>query len=873
MREPLPRVLTCLAVPLLFLALAPAAAAAERLGRTVVPTFEAVELRLDADRPDYTGLARIELEVREPAPSFAFHAEEMEIRKLSLEGSGRDVAAEHDSGGEHGLVTVRPARPLAPGRYTLSVEFANEFGTKAVGLYRMDQEGRGYAFTQFEPDDAREAFPCWDEPEFKIPWQLTISVPEKHLAVTNTPPEKETREAGWKTTVFARTRPLPSYLIAIATGPLETVPIEGLSVPGRIVTPHGQTGLASEAVKLTPPILAALERYFGRPYPYEKLDFIAVPEFWPGAMENPGAVTFADRILLMDPKTADQDQRRWLIHVIAHELAHMWFGDLVTMAWWDDLWLNESFADWMAVKISQETFPEFRSAETQLADIHELMNTDARPSTPAIRNPVKGTENLLQEVGIAYDKGKSVLAMFESWLGEERFRQGVRDYLATHEWGNATAADLWSALSKASGRDVGGPMSTFLDQNGVPLVGVELIEGRRVKLTQERFLNHGVQAEPRTWRIPVGLKVYDGTAVSTQSVLLETPEAVVELEVSGTPVWVYPNAGERGYYRWKAPADLLDALTRDAPSRLDVTERIGLLSNLSALLDAGALHGDELLRNLQRYSGDPDPLVLGSLLEVLGRVHQAFVTEELEEPFARAVRHTLGPALERIGLKRVEGEPVTVTLLRPELLGWLAAEGRDLKLLAHAEALGRAYRADPASVDPSLADAAVRLSARRGGRALFDEYRKRFETAEAPAERRRYLRALGQFRDPALQDEALRYTLEGPLRPNELGAIQQAMIETERDLDRTFRWTLQNHAAIVKRIPPMFASFLPYAASGCSAERLRQAQEFFGKPENQAPGTDTALAKVADQVNDCVRLRQREGAAVARFLKAGAESD
>src|SRR5262245_59143682 len=218
----------------LLLLLAPGRPAlAERLGQAVVPTSEAVDLRLDADQPNYTGSVRIELEAREPAASFALHAEEMQIVKLALQGPAGPVNATFAAGGEHGLLTVKPEAPLAAGRYTLAIDFSNDFGTRAVGLYRMTQDGHGYAFTQFEPDDAREAFPCWDEPEFKIPWQLTLSVPEKHLAVTNTPVEKETSADGWKTTTFTRTKPLPSYLIVIATGPLETVPIEGMSVPGR----------------------------------------------------------------------------------------------------------------------------------------------------------------------------------------------------------------------------------------------------------------------------------------------------------------------------------------------------------------------------------------------------------------------------------------------------------------------------------------------------------------------------------------------------------------------------------------------------------------------------------------------------------------
>ena len=276
---------------------------------------------------------------------------------------------------------------------------------------------------------------------------------------------------GRRTVAFARTKPLPSYLLALATGPLETVPIPGMSVPGRVVTVKGASGLAGEAVRTTPPLLAALERYFGRPYPYEKLDLIAVPEFWPGAMENPGAITFRDTILLLDARGASAAQREAHVTINAHELAHMWFGDLVTMEWWDDLWLNESFASWMGDKAAEEAFPELRTAVSDVATLQGAMVTDARLSTRAIRQPVSALDNLLQAADtLAYQKGEAVLGMVEAWVGPEAFRKGVLDYLAAHEWKNASAADLWRALGKAAGKDVGGVLATFLDQPGIPLV-------------------------------------------------------------------------------------------------------------------------------------------------------------------------------------------------------------------------------------------------------------------------------------------------------------------------------------------------------------------------------------------------------------------
>ena len=319
-------------------------------------------------------------------------------------------------------------------------------------------------------------------------------MPAGDASIANTPEESAVEKDGKRTTVFKTTRPLPSYLLAIATGPLEFVPIPGTSVPARVVTTKGQSALAGLAVAMTPPILASLERYFGSRHPYEKLDLIAVPEYWYGAMENPGCVVLRDSFIFRGRATEADRARR--AGVVAHEIAHMWFGDLVTMAWWDDLWLNESFASWMEDKITAELHPEFNSPVGQVKSTQRVMGTDSLLTTRAMRQPVRSMDSLLQSAdALAYTKGSAVLHMVEGWIGPEAFREGVLAYLKAHADANATADDLWSALSKASKKDVASTLSSFLDQPGVPLVNVEPLPGGRARLTQSRFVNAG--AVPR----------------------------------------------------------------------------------------------------------------------------------------------------------------------------------------------------------------------------------------------------------------------------------------------------------------------------------------------------------------------------------------
>ena len=861
----------------LVLILAPAASAqpapvpAARLGTEVVPTLQSIDLRLDADQPDYRGKVKIELEVRQATGRIRFHSEGPELTALTLSGAAGRIDAAFEAESDE-VVAVTTPEALVPGAYTLEIEFTNPFDTQAVALYRMEQEGAGYVFSQFQADDAREAFPCWDEPAFKIPYQLTLTVPEGHLAITNTPVEKETVADGWRTVVFARTPPLPSYLLAIASGPLETVPMPGLGVPGRLVTVRGQSRLAAAAVAVTPPILKALERYFGSPYPFAKLDFLALPEFWPGAMENPGAVTYADRLLLLDEATASVAQRRRLAGVIAHELAHMWFGDLVTMEWWDDLWLNESFATWMGDKIVTEVFPELEAEVAAIQSVQGVLTRDGRATTEAIRRPIGTAKDLLSGIGLTYRKGRTVLGMFEQWLGPETFRRGVVRYLEDHSWGNATAADLWRALDQASGEKVSAAMATFLDQPGFPRIDVELLADGRVKLSQERFRTHGTTSPGFTWKVPVALAYGGGDvarASATETVLLDAERRTVSL--AGKPEWIFPNSGAYGYYRWSLPEAQLRHLVEHAGELLTRGERVELIGNLSALLAAGKLSGDGYLELLGELAGDGDPTVVNTLARALGAVKMAFVPEELEEPFAAYVRRTLGPALARFGLERADGEPEAVSLVRPVLWAWLGREGRDPAVLAAAARLARAELTGDGlpAVDPSLAGVALELAAVGGGRELFDEYKKRFESAGSPTERARFLDALGAFDSPELRRAAYDYALAGPLRPNEIFDVGRAMSNDAAGRDLGFRWLTESWDELMGRVPPVFASFMPFFASGCSAERLAEARAFFAQPEHRGPATGKQLAQVAEQVEDCVRLRAREGEAVARFLQDG----
>ena len=661
---------------------------------------------------------------------------------------------------------------------------------------------------------------------------------------------------------------MPSYLLALAMGPLEFVDVPGMKNPTRVVTVRGQSHLAQLAVETAPPIVAALERYFDMPYPYEKLDLVAVPEYWYGAMENPGAITFTERSLLLDPQSASTQSRRTLTRYLAHELAHMWFGDFVTMAWWDDLWLNESFADWMGDKITEEVAPQFQLQLGELETVQGVMETDARPSTDPIRQPTADGNEAMRAVGLAYYKGKAVLSMFEYWIGPDTFRRGVNEYLRAHAWKNAVAADLWASLGQVSGKDVTAAMAGYIDQQGFPLVTVEPLADGSVRLAQTRFLNYGVKADPLLWKVPIALKWSDGVQVRTQRVLLEGPNATVKLEGGGKPVWVMPNGDGRGYYHWSVPQQMMLALSHQASTAMNASERITFLGNLNALLEAGELRGDVFLRMLAEMAGDPVPLVASAVIGGLRSAEAAFVSDDLFGAWAVYVRQTLSPMAQRYGLEKKAGEPEVVSLMRPQLFSLLGERGQDPAALAMADRLAGQYLKDPAAAqDPALVGTALQLHAMKGDRALFDRYRQELENAKTPAARSRYLSALGEFRDPAIQDEALRYVAGGQVRANEIRTIPYGIrSQSDRGRDRVFAWMRAHYTQLTAKMPEAFQASLPGYASGCQAERIAIAKQFFSDPAHQVPGTEKELGQTVEEVEDCVGLRGREGAAVAAYL-------
>ncbi|HET6349655.1 MAG TPA: M1 family aminopeptidase [Candidatus Krumholzibacteria bacterium] len=844
----------------------PAFADEPRLDPNVAPTSEAVVLNLDANQTDYTGSVKIQVHVEKATREFLFHAEEMKLDTVELSGAAGKIPVTITSGGDRGTQKATTTADLAPGDYTLAISFSKPYNTQAVGLYRGMFEGKGYLFTQFESLDARKAFPCWDEPIYKIPWDMTITVPTQQVAVFNTPVEKEQMGATTHTYIYKRTPPTSSYLLAVAAGTFESVPITGQSVPGRIYTCKGQKKLAAHAASIAPRILAAEENYFGTKYPYEKLDFIAVPEYWPGAMENPGLITFSDKILLVDPASVSLSQKSTLAMVIIHEEAHMWFGDLVTMAWWDDLWLNESFADWLAVKLMPELYPEYGYETRELQEVNHTMTQDANAITTPVRRKVDSGADIMEDLDITYKKGRTVLKMTEAFIGADKFQLGVRNYLAAHAWKNAVAADLFTALADASGKNIEPILASYLDQAGFPLVKVGVEPNGMVTLSQTRFRNAGAAVSDETWSVPVRLKISDGKNVQTRVVVLDKPTK--QVEIPGKVDWVMPDDGGVGYYRWIVPSQMMMKLASHPDATMSKRERTRFLGNARALLNGGEITGDEYLTIASDMAQHPEPEIVTSVMTDLETLRMPFVTADLEGPFSRYVLHTLSPARQRYGIEPKSDDSEDVRLMRPTLIDWLGEDGRDPDVITYCEGVTEKYMQDPASVDPTIAGAALRVAASDGDQARFEQFRDKLEAATVPSDRSRYMGAMGHFRDPKIQDEVLALALTDKIRVMDRFQLLSGLMDTEAGRDRTYTWMTRNYDKLASGLPVEFRAYFPFMVSGCEQQRLDAAKKFFAEPAHQVDGTERNLEKVSSQISDCLNLREREGKAVATYLKS-----
>jgi aminopeptidase N len=781
------------------------ATAPGKLPKTVLPTHYEIELEPNLDTLTLAGSQVVDIEVREPTARVILNAVNMTLTGATVD-DGHSATIALDAGAETAALTF--PRPLAVGAHKLRIGFTAQINRFGRGLFFVDyptEQGRKRMISsQLEPADARRVFPCWDEPAFKATFALTVTVPRNFLAVSNMPVVREEPVTpALKQVSFATTPKMSSYLFVLAAGELERLSAQADGVAVSIVTTAGKRAHGRFALDTAVDLLRYFNDYFTIRYPLPKLDLIAVPGGFGGAMENWGAITFFESRLLFDPAASADGARRGIFSIIAHEIAHQWFGNLVTMGWWDNLWLNEGFATWMQDKAAEHLYPQWQTWLNSNAQKQNALNLDARRTSRPIQQPVANeSEAMAVFDGITYVKGQALIRMLERYLGEDVFRAGIRNYMAAHAYGNTTTADLWRALETASGKPVARVASAFTEQAGVPLVVAEprcAGDEQRIAVRQERFTIRDPDAAPRRWQVPVAIGPLRALRPA-ETVLLTEPSQDIAAGRCGEPVKL--NLGDFGYYRVEYDAATRAMLARSL-ALMPAADRLNLLADGWALVEAGRAEPASYLELVEEIGSDDSRAVWEQVIGTFSRLDRLARNHPERAAFAAYARAKLRPLFDRLGWDATGGDADDGALLRARLIRVLGELG-DGEVRVEARRRFAAFRQNPTSLRPALRDVVAHVVGLTADRTTYDDLLALARATTNAAERVRYYSAAASARDPTLASETLALTLTDELPTNLVGMIINEIASSGEQGDLAWAFVRKNLAALAARQGPSF---------------------------------------------------------------------
>jgi aminopeptidase N len=846
-------------------------AAPGKLPKTVVPIHYAIELTPDLESLALPGVETIDIEVREPTARLTLNAINTAFTSAAVDDDAQNAEVALDAAAE--TATLAFAQPLAAGPHRLRIAFTakiNKFGTGLFSVdYPTEQGMKRLLSSKLEPADARRIFPCWDEPAFKATFALTVTVPRNFLAVGNMPVTQEEPVApNLKKITFAPTPKMSSYLFVFTTGELERITAEADGVTVGVVTTAGKSGQGRFALDNAVKLLAWYNDYFGAKYPLPKLDLIAVPGGFGGAMENWGGITFFESRLLFDPATNSDTVRRGIFSVLAHEMAHQWFGDLVTMGWWDNLWLNEGFASWMQEKAAAQFYPQWKTWLNGYGQKQLAMALDARRTSHPIQQPVADqSEATTAFDAITYNKGQALIRMLESYLGETAFRDGIRNYMAAYAYGNTTTADLWQALESAAGKKVTGIAASFTEQDGVPLIVAETGcngDAQRMTLRQERFViaPAGAAAMPaRNWQIPVAVGPL--RTVQPPEVLLLNGSAEIAASSCGEPIKV--NLGDIGYYRVEYGAHARAALVKSL-AQMTVEDRLNFLADDWALVQAGRAEPSSYLALVEAIGVDDHRAVwdqvIGSLTR-LNRLAQGRPERPALQAYARA---RLRPLFDRLGWDGGGSGDDDDTLLRASLISALGEFG-DEAILAEAERRFAGFLQNPESLPNALRDTVTHLVGISADHASYDTLLSLARKSTATNERLRYYYAAASTRDPALARATLALTLSDELPSTIVGGIINTVAFSGEQPELAWDFVKANFDTLAAKQGPTFrdlfiANFMTNFSDDAHAAELKAFA-----PAQVTSGGRVMTARALETIAISADLKTRALPAVDAWIK------
>lgn len=852
---------------------------AQRLPEIAAPDRYKLTFSPDFTKNDFAGDETIAVRVLKPTSQIVLNAAEIDFQKVTIASGHATQKATVTLNKDKQTATLTVDHPIPPGPATIQARYHGILNDQLRGFYLgKDSDGHKYAATQLWATDARRAFPSFDEPAYKAIFEVTVVADDGMTAVSNTKVVSDSPGPEGKHTVqFAPTPKMSAYLVAIVVGKFEYV--EGMvdGIPIRVYASPGKKELSTFALDAAENIMRYYNQYFSIKYPYGKLDLVGLADFSAGAMENTGCITFREFLLLIDEKHSPTDLKREVASVIAHEMAHQWFGDLVTNQWWDDFWLNEGFATWMSSKPLEAWKPEWN---VQLQDVRgaaESMDADSLINTHPIHQPAETPEQIVELAdAITYVKTAAVLRMLESYLGPKTFRAGVNAYLAKHAYANATAADFWDAQTQVSQKPVDKLMPTFVNQPGPPLVTVKAEcsgNSEKVTLRQQRYFYDRAKFEAGSserWQIPVCMKQgSSGKNGAEHCELLTQPEQSFTLP--GCSTWINVNADAKGYYRSGYDSDAVSAMARDAGSALSPEERIMLPFDVWASVRVGREKIGDYLALVQGLQADRSQAVLGPLTEQLGFIGRYLVSDADRESYRSWVRHVLSPAAADVGWEPKPGESADREGLRAELMAALGYTARDPEVVSLARKLANQALDDLSSVNHELAFAALRVAANTGDEALYNKIKDRLKTAKTPEQVLAYQRALALFGDPALLEKTLEAAISPEVRSQD-SAMLISFVMQNPDGQKVAWDFVRSHWEKIQSLGGEFAAVIVAGTAGsfCDVDMRDQVQHFFAA--HHVPAAERTLKQSVERMNYCVDLKAQQGSQLATWLQQHSSS-
>lgn len=849
-----------------------------RLPQVAEPVSYDLTFEPDLQKYIFKGEEIINLRLTKPTRKLVINASELTIKKAALlgvsPGHNKEEAAQTRVNEAAEQATIIFSKLLTPGNYRLSLSFSGILNDKLRGFYRstyMDDSGAKHviAVTQMEPTDARRMFPCFDEPQYKANFNIRALIDPRLSAISNAAVKsiKTDPSAHRKVVEFASSPKMSTYLVALVVGEFEsTPPVTSGGVPIRVWAVKGKAGLGNYAAQVAARLMPFYVSYFGVPYAGSKLDLIAIPDFEAGAMENLGAITFRQTNLLVDKEKGSTETLQSIASIVAHEMAHLWFGDLVTMKWWDDLWLNEAFATWMSVKAVDKIMPEWHVWDEFGLSRAQALQTDALQSTRPIHFAVENPNQINEMFDeITYQKGASVLRMLERFVGESVFQQGVKHYITAHQFGNACTNDLWQAIGQAAHLPVPAFMHGWVYLPGYPLITVARSgDGNNINLSQSRFLmdatgNSAAKTAP-TWQVPVKLRALNGRTEQFKHLVKLSAEKAI---LPGSPYLA--NAEADGFYRVRYPAADLNAIAGEAQAKLSSAERLSLLTDQWALTISGRQPVNHYLELTAHFKGEMDPAVSKALMSQLSQLNN-FIDSENRTQFERFVQDRLGEVRGKLGWAVSAKEPDLIRVLRGNVLETLGTIGQERATIDKARLLFQQYRQNPDSVDPNLLDAITEVVAYNGGDHDYEAIKNLWSQAKTPEQEQRNLYALASFRKPDLVSRTLTFAMSDQVRTQDAPRLLAHLLRAEASKEAAWQFIQSHWNEINEKFPLNMVPRIAGAASSLTtSQQEEEVRNFFAA--HPVPAGEHTVARMLERLHIGVAFRRNSQAVLSSWLQ------